>query len=940
VRTNGAFTDIGIGNHTVEIILSSTSSASTIRATFEKVNNLLTKSEKNELIFQLLYEMMRQNPLLDWFMKTSYISVQTTSTLDNSGYVKPNENEAILANILESKPYRTKLRNSVLTYASNTEDVLVSIEELPQQKITLLVDRLNCSLEDEAGWDVFAWDTEAKGWDKPFWDWSDQGLTEWVSLGTQTGTGASTYTFTTLVDGPSYNYQVIIRHNGVVIDIANIGVTETTIVNHKTIDVIFSSALDLNYTVEVQQSSGFYHGNTPTLGADELNHGFLPVASSFKHHVARLIDAGNYAPFTGIDACVNGQTPDQRIVSTVEDSMVICVTNQYTPLYAGWDATPWDSAPFDKTVNDIGDRVFFITAGNETVIPAGIQLFPTSEYITAVDNRFVTRVEPYPIAGVAVNGIPVTAGVDYNLISAMPQTIDFTPKSNITYTADGITTSFDASAAINGINTVTLNGVNQVAGIDYNMVGTNIVFTQPAPSIVTNYATMHNRVYISAGETAYSSNHAGNSLNVENGFVFNNGILLEPTNYTTDAAGNVVPVIPPLAGDKVNVFMSGNTLSNSNANFFSTNFVGDGGTTSYVVNNSADVSTSWVFVNGVYQTLGTDYNINSIGTIDFVVAPPVAAAIHIRVIIPDPYASFNQDHIVLTASGTPSDNITGITDANPDMMLIFVDGVLQDGHTASNDYTLSNGNPDVINWNTVPAAGADITIRIIRNIAIGTTTQINVTPIIGTEVIMTQNSSLSLGDIVTVYYTDFQVGGFNGLTINSVPTTYDIINGILKMDSTVLNQFVNVTYSNDRKGKNPTSILVRMTNVVDRMESNHLMYDGLLGSEVNRAIGLRVLNSTDGRIYTWDGSNWVDAAITLVPTDQVLVLQGQKIVEYDGATFNTVFNTGDTYSIPPVLTYPAFGSGILSGTYALGQLPNASTDFPEAYQINQHLGGC
>jgi hypothetical protein len=108
----------------------------------------------------------------------------------------------------------------------------------------------------------------------------------------------------------------------------------------------------------------------------------------------------------------------------------------------------------------------------------------------------------------------------------------------------------------------------------------------------------------------------------------------------------------------------------------------------------------------------------------------------------------------------------------------------------------------------------------------------------------------------------------------------------------------------------------------------------------NKVIGLRVLNTTDKRIYTWDGTAWNDTGIVLVATDQIHVLSDHNIIEYDGTVFNTVFNTGAAWTTPPVLTYPNYGIGILSGTYALGQLSNAATDFPAAYQINQHLGGC
>jgi hypothetical protein len=939
---SGAFSEVGIGNHTLAIILGSTSTATTIRETFIKVQALLTKTEHNELMFSLLYEMMRQHPEADWFMKTSYIAAQITSTTDTDGFVKPNENEAILANILENKPYRTKLRSAVFTYTvGETETVAVGLTETIEQKVTLMFDRLNCYLEDEAGWDRYAWDTETKGWDKPLWDWSGEGLTEWVSLGTQTGIfGTTTYAFTTVVDPSLYNYQVTVTQDGVTVNLSDINLSYTIAVEPTTLTLIFSSSLDATYTVKVEQSSSFYVGNTPVLpvDADSL---FQPMTSTFKHHVARLITAGEQAPFAGMDSCATGGLPEERIPQSVDDSVVICVTNQYTSLYGGWSAAPWDTIGWDESPDNIGDRVFYITVGNESTIAAGVQLFTTSETVTSVSAQYVGRAQNYNVAQIDVNGVTLTAGTDYSFVTDAPWVTEFLTRGDITYAGDGITTTYDISNAVYGIDGVYINGILQTISTDYTVVGTNIVFVQPSATLVTTVAFPHAEGYVSIGETGFGTSHAADSINNQNGFLFVNSVLIDPTGYAANTTtGEFTPLVTPTVGDEILIFSTGNAVSNSTANFFSFDFVGDGATTAFVPNSSASDETTWVFVNGIYQVLGTDYVINTIGTVDFVGAPAIADAVHIRVVIPDPYSSFDNDHIVITASGTASDVLTGLADADPDKMMVFVDGVIQNSYAGINDFTLTNGNPDVINWAVTPTLGADITIRMIRTIAIGTSTAIGVTPSTNDVVVIKPSAPMSIGDTVDFYYDQFPVGSFMGLTINSVPTTYDIVNEILILDNAVYNGSISVSYSNTRRGPNPTSILVRMTNVVDRVETDHTLYDGTTGYELNRYIGLRVLNSTDGRIYIWDGTAWNDATITLIATDKVLVLQNQQIVEYNGVAFSTIFNTGDTHTTPPVLAYPSLGTGIVSGTYVLGQLATASVDFPEAFQVNQHLGAC
>ena len=56
---------------------------------------------------------------------------------------------------------------------------------------------------------------------------------------------------------------------------------------------------------------------------------------------------GNYPGKKALLLDINdplGGRPEERIVTEVCDSVNICVINDWTPAYVGWDTTPWDVA--------------------------------------------------------------------------------------------------------------------------------------------------------------------------------------------------------------------------------------------------------------------------------------------------------------------------------------------------------------------------------------------------------------------------------------------------------------------------------------------------------------------------------------------------------------------------------------------------------------------
>ena len=942
VVSNGQFVEIGVDNSTLILTLDIANSASTIRNAIVRAYAVLTKADQNVVAFAALYEMLRQHPGADWFIKTSYMNLQVIDNVVQSPFVRPNETDAIVANALETKPYRTKLRNQIYTHAIDAiEDMGVGITDVVDQKISLWFDRLNCSLEDDLGWNTTPWDAEPSRWDHPFWDWENQGRDDWFKLGTQVGSSSQArYTYVSQFDPTLYDHRLIMKDNGNLINPSDIGLVATFHKLHTSIIVEFNGTLSNNITIELEQSRAFYIGDNPSLGNTLVDTPFTASPSSFKHHVARQMEMGVYAPFESMEECyaTPPTNPQERVSNDIIDSVSIRVMTEWTPSYAGWDAVPWDTNGFDSVINNDGPRSFYIMAGNEPVIAAGPAVFMTSEDVAVSDVKFVTRLNNLNISRVDHNGVTLVEGTDYVQSMITPSVVEFINHVDTTYVANGAITTFVLANA--PVEEVLLNNVVMTNGVHYTIVGAALNWIQLPPTISPLNIIPLGRHYVGDSVTqSFSNGHPVNSLSENNAFVWKNAVLQIPqTDYTTTSAtGKVDFIIPPVLTDNIDMFSLGNVFADSTPRFAAYDLTGDGVVTSYTIGDNANITTVFVFLNGRYQVLGIDYTIPVQGTIDFVVPPINGAMIHMRVLPPSSYTTYDMDHIQFTASGAATDNIVGITDADPDKIMVFVGDTIQNGYSAiTTDYTITNGSPDMITWSTPPAPGTPISIRMIRNITIGQTTVIGVTPSNGDVLRVRYGPLLTVGDVVTFYHNNFPIGRLNNVDITSVPTTYDIAGGILTMDNPVLNGFVNITYLADRFGPNMTSLLVCMPRIVNRLLSDHLSHDSPLGYEVNRFIGLRVLNATTATTYEWDGANWIDMNILLVPTDQILILEDAKIVEYDGTVFNTVYSVGDTFTTPPILDYPINGVGIISGGYALGQVSTAASEFPSAYQVWQH----
>lgn len=288
---DGGFTVVGINDYTIALNEALFASATAFRQIFYALYSLLTTGEKNDLLFPVIYEMQRQSNPCEWCFKTSYVQSQMFQDIYASPFVRPNEFDAVIANIRDVKPFRTKLRSDqVTTTLRELEDVPVNIFEFPDKKITLLFDRLNCAPAEDGGWDGFPWDTEPRGFDTPIWELEDLGRGEYYLANTIAPTGLeSSWTIYPDAAPSLYNARVDLYLLGNLVEPDSWPFEIDLIKTAKALIVQASVVVPVEYTIEVSLSWGFYEGSEPTLGPDLEDTLFRPTASSYEHHVARRI---------------------------------------------------------------------------------------------------------------------------------------------------------------------------------------------------------------------------------------------------------------------------------------------------------------------------------------------------------------------------------------------------------------------------------------------------------------------------------------------------------------------------------------------------------------------------------------------------------------------------------------------------------------------------
>jgi len=629
---------------------------------------------------------------------------------------------------------------------------------------------------DTFAWDARA--LPCSVWDKPFWDYDDLGREEYYLLQTLQGDGStSQFVVDALFDPTLYQIRTVVKQNGVEIDADYVVVTTSH--TQIFVDTTFSLASTMTVEV-YQSQGFYQDTDPTFIGTTLDDSLFQPAPSDYEHAVIRANvpptefytvvggDGNTFSTSSGpwIELYLNGTKqepqvdyvynfdyensvfgatftvaptpgdeiayvfirgcfdindpmggrPEERIVTEVLDSVNICVINDFTDAYLGWDTTPWDTTAWDQAPLNVGRRVFLISVGNQEETPPGMEFFDTSEDIVVVDPTLIMGTSPmsYEIVSVELQkgGIgvfsPITEGVEFGFVGTFNNAISSLMPEQQDFIADGVDFVFTTTAGTE-IAYVFLDGHLKTEGVDYTLDGTRTIITwiQPAPVISPNNATVFGVGYIGDNFTTdYEIGHADNSLTEENIFVFQNADLVDLADYS------VVPGVidvrfdtAPLIDDELIFFSLGNAFADDSAAFNIDNYTAGAAQTIFVTTSGgfATSESTWVFVDGRYQIEGTDYMVTGIDEVTFVVPLAGGEAVEIRIVN---RGVTDMEHIVFASTatnGAPTDVIPGLGDAQIiERVLIFVDDTVQNGWKGppdNPDYTIADTNPDTIVWN-------------------------------------------------------------------------------------------------------------------------------------------------------------------------------------------------------------------------------------------------
>jgi len=373
------------------------------------------------------------------------------------------------------------------------------------------------------------------------------------------------------------------------------------------------------------------------------------------------------------------------------------------------DINTWDLGP-----TDVGARFFIIGVGEQQDIAPGVEVFQTSDTITAgATNQILGGSEDFIITQIEIQKggagpfLILTEGVEFDFIEPLQGALQFNTPASETFIADGATTTFIPTFTT-GVDKVFRNGYLQTLGVDYVLLGSDILFTQPANTVIDNNATAFGTSHVGdAIETGFDTNTDPTTLQKENIFAFLEGDLVPLSDYAVNTIDDFeFTAGTPAVNDQILLFAINNDFNDSSALFDIQSFVGTGALSTFITGQPSTKNTAFVFVDGKYQVFGAgkDYTIPTTGTIQFAAPPAFGVDIEIRTITS---GVLDVEHEVYTASGGASDVLTppDLNDIDdPVIMMVFLDDAIQDGYTTlgTPDFTITNTNPDTINWTLLP----------------------------------------------------------------------------------------------------------------------------------------------------------------------------------------------------------------------------------------------
>lgn len=917
-KINNTLTEVEIDKFTVQLSTNILNDVTLSRIIFEQLYDLLTDKEKNIWIFDILYEMIYQHNVCDWYEKTSYIDVNIKDKITNTKYVEPDEAQSILDNITDVKPYRTKLRNMLLTKQLETpEKVNVDINEDCLKKINVYFDRLNCTLSEEGGLDAFPLDIKGMDHIAIF----DETNINYNKIAELVGNNTNLYYVYPTNNPNNFEYIIKMYYQNNLINLKDFNITYNIIKYDDIIKLIFSSNISNQFKIEIMETDIYYEDIPLEFNNDYKNTTIRRVKRSLQHNTHYYNELGYGNPCAQTNA-------QERVQMVNNDNVSIFVKTFHSKAYQGLDGSPVDIARLDVMLDDIGEMGYVSTLYDRDIIPAGNYMYPTSiEY--NLNNNIVNDGSKYNLHSVYINNTLIEENKDYKVLDRNPNIVKVMDKQLYEFTSNGITNTYDISDIDGNIQEVRINNIPTVK---YTLVGNNIVFDNIASNSTDGY---YSNTYKSETGNALRDTFilplADINFNKNNINFYVNGLYKDANEYDTLPNINALVLNTPLSSRSNIVSYNYIHAVMDNANVYDTyNYIGDGTTTSFNLSGTFSKNTMFVYINGSYMENNDDFTVDNSGVI-FNTAPNNGDKITIKNFITTPN-NYKIIYIKFMGNNTNTNivtNYTSIADFDVSKIQIFLNDRLVDIYSSFNPEILFDkiGSNLILNWqNYTPVATDRIVIRGIYDYKINNFV-INNYPFLNDKVSIYYKIN-NPNNKITLVYNKWNVGDIKTFRILPTNLEFEYNDNIISLtQNPVLNEFIHLQYLVDRKGDNKKCIYTKNIMINDIVQNNNernsfykYIWDGF-----------RVAVMDDKIIYEWKNNQWI----------VYLSLVGYQFYYNTADSKQYIFNNVDMVednALNNKLDTTTYKTGLTASGYSYSQHIYSNSYYPAAYKVKQTMG--
>lgn len=359
-------------------------------ATTRRVTLALDTASRNEFFFDLMKEMLRQNPNCAWFMKTTLVDLVAPVLADQTQDVGPDEVGMVEKAFNEVKPYSTKVRrlisrNKIVNNSSEQEEISVDVTETNQKNIGIFFDRLSCNMFDDDTWDTESIDFRA--YDFQPWDMDDLGANYWTTFDEFTSASSQRiYSFGLANAAAKYRVVAVTNQGTATAPAHAIDMTGGYLT------VRFWVTPPANRVYRIEQVAAVVSPQLIPLS----RYGSGRALSTWEHASAvtrsRLSGIGNNRVVTddecglyeGCDPCdaLDGGMPGERVKPETVEGVAIKITTEWNESLGGWDAAPMDVLPYDATLAGYHETITTTYLGNADIVNATTETIPMTQTVT------------------------------------------------------------------------------------------------------------------------------------------------------------------------------------------------------------------------------------------------------------------------------------------------------------------------------------------------------------------------------------------------------------------------------------------------------------------------------------------------------------------------------------------------------------------------------